>query len=234
MPKKCGFFSSIPYNDLTLFKGKNILKTNYYVGAVIYNSSGSSRILEWIYITTIVGTPSQTIFSVAVENSVNISSSFNIGQMSGITGVTGTQQLFIPSSEIASNIYNNYYVFNQSTTSPSYTVINNFDRDTHLAVAQSNVSAWAESDVLILRKELPNTYNGNYYVKNTSVIPIPVIPGYNICALGTTPPIFGNTSNINTFARYYETLGDYEINVTRVVGFVVKIVGESASETCWI
>ena len=240
----------------TTTPSNNIMINNYYVGAGFFSkfSTGNliyiARILEWIYITT---TSNSTVFSVMTDASLPADFGgkiFNIGQMSNIVGTYdnyGPQQIFIPFSEMAPNIYNNYYLFNQtqssklSSTGPAYTTITNFDEDTHLAYAQTNVSAWKITDVLVLRKLLPNKYSGSYNLVNA---PLPVYPigtiglnqTLNICTLGMPPTgttsVIGDPSYINAFVRYYPqktstTQLPTEPVVTRIVGCVVLVSGGS-------
>ena len=219
----------------------NIFNKNYYVGAVIYQTtspatppSSVGRILEWTYLAQ---TATSYAFTVLVDTpaistaSFYTDTSFSIGQMSFI-GVTGPQQIFIPSAGNCPNLYNDYYVFNQTaTTAPLYTKISNFDMDTHLAVAQSDISSWAGGDILVLRKSLPNIYNGTYQLINpiSSTPPQPVIQNYNLCTLKIpgSSYIISNGSYINSFVRYYPETSPLtsECLVTRIVGVVVEISG---------
>jgi hypothetical protein len=234
------FIFNIPTASITNPKS-NIFNKNYYVGAVIYQTtiatspetSSVGRILEWTYLAQ---TATSYTFSVLIDtppistSSFYNNTSFSIGQMSFI-GVTGPQQIFIPSAGNCPNLYNNYYVFNQTRT--AYTKISNFDMDTHLAVAQSDISSWTGSDILVLRKSLPNIYNGTYELINPSSSPSqPVIQNYNICTLkilGSAPAAYitSNGSYINSFVRYYPETSPLtsECLVTRIVGVVVEISG---------
>lgn len=217
---------------------------NYYVGAVIYKTQVPAviddgpfaRILEWIYIKN-SATGSQ--FSVVVDTGFPYevfytSTNFSIGQMS----LTAQNQLFIPSAENSPNTYSGYYVFNQNIgANPRYTQITNFDEDTHLAVAQTNIGTWATaSDVLVLRKSLPNIYNGQYMLYNTTPVYLvgttPPGPNYNICTLAVdnlgVTLINSDPSYINSFVRYYpDTIPQLPTapKVTRIIGVVVRVSG---------
>ena len=223
------------YSIYGLSNTSNLLQQNYFVGAVMYSTLSTqvaSRIQEWTYVTTIPGTTipetlSQTVFSVLVDvpipsQYVNNPTQLYIGQMSNITG--SPQQIFIPTLANIPNVYNNYYIYNQ--TGSSYTQISNFDRDTHLAVAGSVVSGWNQTDVLVLRKTLPTSFVGGYTLKNGSTS-IPTIGNYNICSLiqGSTG-IITNTSYINSFIKYYPNINDIPITTTRIIGIVLKLVSK--------
>lgn len=214
---------------------------NYYVGAVICPSTGTTaiaRILEWIYIDEQAATVAPVVdasynFSIRVDTPIvmtalHTSTGFSIGRMSSIS-TSVPRKIFIPTTENYSNIYSNWYLFNQTTTvavgSPRYTQISNFDMDTHLVTAVSTISGWVDTDVLVLRQSLPNMYNGGYNLVNTAPI---AITSYNICHLDGTPAATSNASYINSFVRYYPpktavTQLPQESFVTRIIGFVVIV-----------
>jgi len=82
MPKKCGFFSSIPYNDLTLFKGKNMSKTTICRGNVIAQTIVQVSLPS----TTISGTTSDVTLTVAgVQPNDFIQAQFDGALVTGIS-----------------------------------------------------------------------------------------------------------------------------------------------------
>ena len=152
---------------------------NYFVGASIYpndpndpNTITASRIIEWIYISTIVATGNINIdiYSIAVDSPVppwvvNNMIRVNIGPLS-IRPAGSPSQLFIPGAPNIINLYQGYYILNQTVNrNPQFTRIVNFDKETHLAKLVDDISAWSINDILILRKTLPNIYNGNYSIQ---------------------------------------------------------------------
>ena len=92
---------------------------------------------------------------------------------------------------------------------------------------EKSVATWLSTDVLILRKSLPNIYNGEYYARNTGTLPVISNGTYNICAIvPVTPPVpICNLSYINAFVRSYASPSALDYSITRISGVVLTISG---------
>ena len=222
----------------TVTASPNYKLLNYFAGAVIYSGTiFASRITEWIYISDVGGPPpTLSIFSVMVDTAVpatainTAATAINISLMTKLLAAITVddplppQQVFIPCAASIPNLYNGYYLLNQTAARvPKYTTISGFDKDTHMVVASANLDGWILGDVLVLRKTLPLLISGNYYGAMSAANPI-VISGYNISHIqdAANVDIIASPAYINSFVRYYTTLS-YTSAVTRIVGVVLTI-----------
>lgn len=237
-----GFSSQSKFLLTTAAPGLAYAVNGYFVGAVlnIPNASLSTvqqppgpvppagtlnyRITEWIQL-------SNTEFLVSTEIPVPwtaTTAAVNIYQQSTDITLPGVQYVFLPNSLSIPNYYNGYYLYNQ-TKNDGY-LISSYDKDTHRAKITTTI-AWAGTDVLIVRKELPRLFTGDVgpilpyqqYAATPAIPAIAAIP--NTVALtvevGGTP-LNVDMSFVNNFLRFYINNTDIVYTVCKIIGVVLR------------
>ena len=206
----------------------------YFVGAVLQylvstDTYAPYRILEWVSL-------GNDLYQVTPEQSINLAGAqgavlhFNIFQGSSITStpawLPAPQYVFLPDTLGIPNYYTKYILYNQTLQNSSK--ILSFDKDTHLAQLGSDVGAfnlnWTQTDVLILRQELPRNLDDVYNLTGTNTA-VAVTGLANVVALtNVSDLIMTNESFINNFIRMFQyNTSSTNIQINRIVSIVVKI-----------
>jgi hypothetical protein len=185
------------------------------------------RITEWIKL-------SNTQFLVSTELPVPLATAVANGGISIFqpsTGITapGEKYIYIPSSLSIPNYYTGSYIYNQ--TNNEACLITSYDKDTHLAQI-TIINGWADTDVLIVRKQLPKIYSGDtrpytqYATIPSATLAINAVAPNKVVDLSINnggANIALNTSFINSFLRFFanDTATAYTVN--KIIGIVLAV-----------
>lgn len=195
--------------------------TDYFVGAVIQYSQGTTNILRrivgWRFLDVDLVNNLQ-YFECILEETIsdvirNVGTTFTIYNPSAGVNVSNAF-LFLPSSVGENNYYSGYVAWNQRTQ--NYATIDLFDGATHIAHSNPPTTyGWLLSDVYIIRKKPP------VYASSAASLTAG-LPSFNS---SVNIGIAANPSLINSFIRVYSSATSRTIDIRKIT----SIIGQTSS-----